>query len=130
MKIKKISCANLCLFLCIAFGASCSQDQMSKVTIYFGQIPLAKAEKQDVLDRIFAFFLTRAHAEWSDNYTSITMTVTGDEMDTITAPIAPGSSSFTIEVPMGKSRIFTLIAYEGTFKKWGGTFLLTSTIVK
>lgn len=124
MNTKRALYAVLCLALCLSLNTACNQDQMSKVTINFGEIPLARAEKQPgFIDKLYEFFLPSAHAAWTVNYNSINLTISGDDMDTITAVVPPNSVSFTIEVPMGKTRLFNLFAYDGSVKKWGGHVL-------
>ena len=116
-------CAALCISLCIAFTA-CNQENMSKVTINFGEIPLAKAaEKPGILDRIADVLLPRACASWTPDYGYILLAVTGPDMDAVTALVPPGSYKYTIEIPNGVARLFTLFAYEGGVKKWGGHVL-------
>ncbi len=124
MNRKKALCAALCLILSIALGAACNQDGMSRVTINFGEIPLAKAaEKPGLLDRLLGLFLPKAYAQWTPDYGYMLLTVTSSDMDSVTAVVPPGVSSYTIEVPTGDSRLFTLFACEGGVKKWGGHVL-------
>jgi len=124
MKTKRAIHVALCIALCLSLNTACNHENMSRVTLYFGQIPLAKvAEKPGMLDRLVSLFLPSAHAAWTVNYTSINLTISGDDMDTITAVVPPNTVSYTIEVPMGKSRLFSLFAYDGSIKKWGGHVL-------
>ncbi len=128
MYTKRALCAALCLVLCIAFGTACTQDNMSKVTLYFGLNGQARLmPEKSFFDRLREFFSGTVYAKcggtWVETYDSVVLTVTGEGIDTITAAVPPGSASYTIEVPMGSSRLFTVIAYLGTVKKWGGHVL-------
>lgn len=99
---------------------------MSKVTIYFGQnMQVSHINKETIINRIFNFIFTKANAKptWTEVYTSINLTISSSDMDTLTVAIPPSSVSYTVEVPMGDSRLFTMFAYEGTVKKWGGHIL-------
>lgn len=128
MNTRRVLFAALCLALCIAFGAACSQENMSKVTLYFGINGQARLmPEKTIFDRLREFFYGTVYAKcgptWVGTHDSITLTVTGDGMDTITAAVPPSTASYTIELPMGNSRVFTMIAYLGTVKKWGGHVL-------
>ena len=124
MNRKRTLYAVLCLAFCITLNTACNQENMSKVTINFGEIPLAKAEQQPgFLERLYAFFLPSAHAEWAANYNLINLTITGDGMEDISVNVPPGSTSITVEVPMGEGRLFTIFAYQGAAKNWGGHVL-------
>lgn len=61
---------------------------------------------------------------WTEGYTNVTLTVTGDDMDSITAVLPPSVASYTMEVPSGSSRLFILIATNGSnVRTWGGRVL-------
>lgn len=126
MNIKRILFAGLCLALCIAFSTACNHEKTAKVTVYFGKyLQTNILKKETIFDRIFYSLVGNAHAQslWTENYDTITLTITGDDMDPITRQIPHGALSYTVEVPMGDSRLFTLFAYEGAIKKWGGHVL-------
>lgn len=126
MNIKKIFLAALCISLCASFGVACSQEHMSRVTVFFGKNPMvSSAKKEGLFERILSRFYTNAFAKgvWNETHDSILLTITGDNMDSVSAVIPPSTSSYTVEVPMGDSRVFTMTAYNGAEKKWGGHVL-------
>ncbi len=128
MKIKRLMIAVLCLGLCVAFNTACNHENMSRVTLYLGVNDQAiNIPQEGFFHKIVALFTTTAQAKtvsppaWTEGYTNVTLTVTGDDMDPITAVIPPSAVSYTIEVPAGKSRLFVLIATNGSnIRTWGG----------
>jgi len=101
---------------------------MSRVTLYLGVNDQAiNIHQKSLLNNLLAFLMPAAHAKtvnppaWTETYINVSLTVTGDDMDPITAVIPPSAVSYTIEVPAGKSRLFVLIATNGSnVRTWGG----------
>lgn len=120
---RRVLCAALCLAIFVTLTA-CTQDGMSKVTVYFGENLDARAvKKPGILDRMRSFILPSAYAAgapWTSSYDSVTMTITGEDMDPLIIAIPPNAFSYTVEVPSGDERLFTITAYNGSVKKWGG----------
>ncbi len=109
----------------LAFALSCSQEEMARVTVHFGQsLQAHHAEREGILDRVLNALFTRAYAfipsEWNGAYDSMVLTITGPDLDPIVATIPPGASSYTLELTPGEARLFTALAYQGAAKKWGG----------
>lgn len=110
----------------LAFTASCSQEETARVTVHFGQgLQAYHADREGILDRIAGVLFTRAYAitappEWTGDYDSLMLTVTGADLDPIAVNVPPGASSYTLEIPSGEARLFTAVAYSGAVKKWGG----------
>lgn len=78
---RRVLCAALCLILCVALGAACNQDGMSKVTINFGEVPYAKsAEKPGILERLACLLLPKAYAQWTPDYGSIVIMITSSDL--------------------------------------------------
>lgn len=128
MKIKRLMIAVLCLGLCVAFSTACNHENMSRVTLYLGVNDQAiNVPQKSFLNNLMAFLLPSANAKtvnppaWTETYINVSLTVTGEDMDSITAVIPPSAVSYTLEVPAGKSRLFVLIATNGSnVRTWGG----------
>ena len=52
-------------------------------------------------------------------YDTIELTVQGEGMDAITAQIPPSQLTYSVEVPSGAGRMFTVIAYNSGVKNSG-----------
>lgn len=128
MKTKKALIPALCVLLCVAVNSSCNHENMSRVTLYLGINDQAiNIHQKGLLHKIVTLFISSAQAKsvsplgWTEDYDNVTLTVTGNEMDTITAVIPPSAASYTIEVPAGEARFFTLIATNSSgVRSWGG----------
>ncbi len=98
---------------CMLFGG-CSTGDTAIVTINLGLNgePHA-AVHESIIDKILSLFSARAMA-FSFNrgmVNAITLTVTGTDMEQINVNIPPTSDSFTVEIPAGKQRSFTVRAF-------------------
>ncbi|PKL35200.1 MAG: hypothetical protein CVV44_22760 [Spirochaetae bacterium HGW-Spirochaetae-1] len=117
-----------------ALFTNCFNDDMAIVTIRLERNDLAafKQEKtKPLIDRILEIFSSPAHAGgWEDIRDNLSYTVTGPDMETIPlTPIASGTTQFSIEVPAGLNRHFTVTAYNSTwgYDVWGGQATVSLT---
>jgi hypothetical protein len=129
--MKRTGIAAFVVTLALATGLTlfnrCRGGDIATVTIEFGkesQISLFKPEHR-LLNKIVSLFIANAYAimGWQSDYESISLTVTGDGMAPITANIPPLASSYTIEVPSGSNRVFTVTTATtigDVYTNWGG----------
>ncbi len=120
------------LLLGVAQMPGCSHDDTAIVTIqlqYMGDS--VHAFKTDsLLNKIFRFFVPNAYATivtWEGNWNTLSLTITGEDIDTITASLPAGVTQYRTEVPAGAKRTFTVLAYDSDISKtvyvrdnWGG----------
>lgn len=118
--------AAIILFGLLAFTVSCAQDETARVTLFFGHNSQARLAPGP-FERLLAFFSTPAYAapDWNGDIDTLTLSVTGEGFDPITAVIPPAAQSYTLELPAGSDRLFVILATQGAVRKWGGR-LLTS----
>jgi len=113
---------------------NCYNDDTAIVTIRLERNDLAsfKQEKpKPLIDRILGFFSTPAFAgSWQDVRTDLSYTVTASDMETIPlTPIPSGTTQFSIEVPAGLNRQFTVTAFYDVWghNVWGGQTIASLT---
>jgi hypothetical protein len=96
----------------------CSGENMTKVTINFSSNQHAALNSKDsFLEKLKRFFLPEALAitppPWDPNHTSVVITVTATDLDEpIEATVSPFTESYTMDVPSGSQRLFTVITYD------------------
>ncbi len=129
--MKRTGIAAFLVILALATGLTlfnrCSGGDMATVRIEFGkesQASLFKTEHR-LFNKIVSLFITNAYATlgWQSDYESISLTVSGEGMAPITANIPPLASSYTIEVPSGSNRTFTVTTATtvgDVYTNWGG----------
>ncbi len=107
----------LALLIVLALGTGltllnrCSGGDMATVRIKFNHYyQTTSYSNRNWVDRILGFFSTKAFAgmTWSPNLGSLGLSVTGQGMSAILVSIPSGSSEFTIDVPSGSARTFTV----------------------
>jgi len=107
----------------------CSGGDMATVRIVLNSDNSFVSKRNSLIDKFFNFFETKLYAvavsDWVSGYDTLTLTVSGPDMQTITAVIPPTADSYTIEVPAGTGRIFTIIATESGDRKNGGRSIET-----
>ncbi len=128
MKTKKAVLASLCIALCIAVNSSCNHENMSRVTLYFGtDEQTINMPQKSFFNKIVSFFVNEAIAKgqpWTETRDSVTLTITGDGMEQITVTLPPTVSSYTVELPAGKARLFTILGKNSAgYINWGGHVL-------
>jgi len=107
----------------------CSHEDTAIVTINLtGTVLESRYQEKSFINKIFSFFVTESLAGSASphnyQYDTITLTVQGDGMDTITAEIPPAQLTYSIEVPSGSGRRFTAVAYK-TGTKNSGAHVIT-----
>jgi hypothetical protein len=132
MKSYKYIPLTLSLVLVILFG-SCANENTTTVTLNFDTSHISfnnKVKELPLIDKFLCFFSGTAYAVtgWNGVTTKITLSIIGQDMDTITADIpfiysGASTTSYTVTVPSGSKRNFTIVttALEGDVpKNWGG----------
>ena len=113
----------LCMGAALLFNR-CSGENITKVTISLKQINQSYySEKESWIDRISSLFIKRLYAQvaWDSVVDDLVIMVEGDGMDTIEAYVPPTTTSYTVEVPSGSARIFTVYGINaGQGKNHGG----------
>lgn len=115
----------LCLGAALVFNR-CSGENMTRVTINFGSKQQAALNSKDsFLEKLKRFFLPEALAffpdPWYPDHTNIVITVSALDLDEpIEVSVSPNTESYTMEVPSGIQRRFTVIAYDGIQRNTGG----------
>ncbi len=110
----------------------CSQENSAFVTIHLkGTVEEAfryQKMNSSIFVKLMAWFSPEAYAGAMEHvyaYDSIKLTVEGPDLNTIEVSIPITSLTYTVEVPAGKGRTFTAIAYNGTVKNSGAFETLT-----
>lgn len=102
----------------------CSHDDTAIVTINLtGSVLESRYQEKSFINKIFSFFVSEGIAGGGSphvyEYDSIVLTVEGDGMSTITAQIPPSQLTYSVEVPSGAKRKFTVIASKTGIKNSG-----------
>jgi hypothetical protein len=114
----------LCMGAALVFNR-CSGENMTKVTINFGSNQQAALNsKASFLERLKRFFIPEAVAfappDWFETHDSIVITVSAPGMDPIEATVSPYTESYTMDVPSGSQRRFTVITYNSSGQRNNG----------
>jgi hypothetical protein len=99
-----------------ALVITCNQSDTAFVTIDLNRPGKSYTHYQPgILQKVDALFSKKAYAMGSVVFPSgkgdLTLTVTSTDLRDITVDIPNDASSFTIEVPAGKQRTFTMLSY-------------------
>ncbi len=138
MKPFKYTTLTLGLAFILLFASCNSDNNTATVTLNIdsSSIGFKQEMKQfPLIDRFLLLFSEKAYAitAWVSGTTKISLTVSGQGMDNITADIpfsysSPTTISYTIQVPAGTQRKFSIVssAVSGgqVAKNWGGKTLV------
>lgn len=111
---------NILLLVAVAIFSSCAWDDHATVTINLQRNDLAHYKPEvkneiSIIDKIIAFItMSRdAEAKWNSDHTSATsslsLTISADDMETIVAQIPGTATSYTVKVPSGTRRNFKIV---------------------
>lgn len=105
----------------------CDHSNMARVTIHI-QNELYAQKNESVIDKLLNLVNTNLYAAagWSSTVDGLTLKVSGSDIETIIADISPTSESYTIEVPAGAERTFTLLSSTSSGAvgtNWGGRII-------
>lgn len=119
----------------LIFFASCAWEDQATVTINLNRNDLAfygqPVQKEfSLIDKFLSFLFMSREANafyWDATHTSLSLTVSGSDMDTITAQIPGGATSYTVAVPSGSGRTFRILNTNGQYNvpvNWGGSVVV------
>lgn len=109
----------------------CSHDDTTIVTISLnGDVGTRTSVNDSIFNKIFRFFvndLLASAAPHSWVRDAITLTITGEDMTAIEVELPPSQFTYSIEVPAGDNRLFTVIASNSNIKTSGGSAVKSLT---
>jgi len=116
----------LVLTSALVFFNQCSMGDTTRVTIQLKPNQQAlKHNENQWLSKIFYIFYKKAYAftVWDSVRNEVLVVIEGSDMTTIEVSIPPLQTSYTIEVPSGSQRIFSVYGINtdnSQGKNWGG----------
>jgi YVTN family beta-propeller protein len=116
MKKKWLNICSLIIILMAGFFIyRCTSDNnYSKVIIYLGPKSSSASLDLPFFDKLFGLFVSRAYAQVPPGITSITLIVSGPDIDTIEKSYPYDVTTITLNVPSGSDRVFTLYGNNST----------------
>lgn len=110
---------------------SCATDDHANVSLRLsGDLSAYNSSNNKInysmVDRFLMFFSKPAFATWYDVRNGLTLTVSGDAMETITVAIPDGATSYSIRVQSGTNRKFVVRSTDAVNSgavphPWGGS---------
>jgi len=105
----------LALLAGVALMNRCSGGDMARVTISFHSEEITRSGiMKSFIGKALSLFSTPVYAKspiTKDDVTAIHLSVSGPDMEEINVDIPPTADEYTLMVPPGESRVFTVSAY-------------------
>ncbi len=119
-----ISAIFVAFFSIILALNKCSSGTTAHVTINLKSQQLSHSTPNNSLfQKLLNLFISPAYAKgspWDPAHTTVKITATASDMETIEVVAAPYVETVTMEIPAGSARTITVIAYDGTQRNTGG----------
>lgn len=127
MKARAVAVSIIVLFVIIMAltFVQCDHSNMARVTIHI-QNDLYTQKSETIIDKLLTIFYKTLYAQvagWSAATAGLTLNVSGSDIEPIIENISSTAESYTVEVPAGAERTFTLLSSASTGiveTNWGG----------